>query len=1399
MNIIKPFQPAKGIVPTVRSISTLSGDIQGEFPELRDGELTYRQDPAAAGELLLMLLEALKQFRAQSGGSISISNSTSVIRNNICSIVNNFRSAAVGTAGLELLLKKIGEVFSSEATEAPSPQSAELLIKQLSGQIEKMGISPKGHAALVSELRGGIPRVDMERAAGNTLKKNSELTARLYSGKIHIHRLFDRSGGMNGIYSTYSTYGASGTDSAGSTNSAGGGRSGAAAGIIGSAEIGGDSLKRAFGGFKAMLLRGGRTEQIAAASADMANTAVSAFASIAAITAKGAYHSTENKSASNRSRDLRGTQESTVWERNDSISRGGKGGCKRLTELVFSNRFSGSETPDTGRKNTAADIPAGSGAAHADVRSYPESAAGSMPPVTDHSGKSTAYGLFTRLSAKLFTRLSAKLSAQIFTKLSVQLSGEPRGEITGITGGSAGAAPDAVPAAFNSYAAYSSDLSYAATFASEMMERFRNTPAASYEGLGQVKENTLSYFRNFAENTKWYYGRSNKSTNLRRGHSSAEIPPVSGGAVMTASDPTGASRSELPVIPETSEIRKSHEIREIHENYEIREIIGEQEKTSFVMAEFTRNYAPVLFGGLLTEKTAFRFSVPENRGVEKRGVSSISSVSSELIYLNRYSFSGVGNGENGSPDARRSGVTDNKADRLKPDHFSDAENADDMGSAKSERIYKFDKSEISSGSAEFTAYSGNAGEPEATDSMKAAEKHGGIISAAELYRSLVLKENAAAGELFRYREAYPSGLSAAFTDIDKTLHSNVSSGFSNLSGLKVSGGSARSARSVRPAHTAGLARVQNNLYNLNNPYNPGDPIGSILPGAKLLNNNSARSIVFSRFSNFPHFPHISRFSHFSHFSLMQSASGQSEAGHSAFSLAARNMLTWLTNQTFKTTPIALTAQTSPTVRTAQTAPTALNALNKPNVSNKVNVLNASNMSNVLNELNKLTARAASVLQSEIRGRLSERIVFSGKADMLNIRSVAEISGYFPEYAVNDFSLPGSNRRGTLPSTQLTDISGTPVFNEPGYSARHMESASAGHEEYDRAVGAGQRKWEYLRSVRAEYIKSVRAQNSLNRKTFSVSSERYRAAFSEKVGEIAAAAADKLENANKSSKSNIADAALEANRYIGGNIYRIPARGSESLPERAAAPAVYKPESAGAGAFPEKPAYPAIASVSGAFPISLKGFARRLILMERSRSGDTESLITVNTPRKSSLLERFFGGGAYLGAEYADRKSGKSARNGTNGASGIIEQNPDVYRSSDTASGSSAGGENVLYYYSAAVIPEKSDGNGQERPADRDTPDKGDNGAEVSNEVPLPSAERIYSQLNISERVSALLSSEEAMKSYIMNQINSYFSENNAHNVNSLIQNQYNSADRLCEQVISRLERRLKTERRINGR
>ncbi|MGN0596259.1 MAG: hypothetical protein ACI4J1_02885, partial [Ruminiclostridium sp.] len=171
MNSIKPFKPAKGLTPTLRNISMLSGDTPQVSEIFRDDELTYKQDSAITGEILLTLLEALRQFRVQSGGSISVSNNTTVIKNNICSIVNNFRSAAGGSGSvtLNLLLKNISEAFS-EGT--PSPQSTELLINQLSEQIKTLGVSTEKRKATVSEIRnstfskGGLSEF--------VLKKNDE-------------------------------------------------------------------------------------------------------------------------------------------------------------------------------------------------------------------------------------------------------------------------------------------------------------------------------------------------------------------------------------------------------------------------------------------------------------------------------------------------------------------------------------------------------------------------------------------------------------------------------------------------------------------------------------------------------------------------------------------------------------------------------------------------------------------------------------------------------------------------------------------------------------------------------------------------------------------------------------------------------------------------------------------------------------------------------------------------------------------------------------------------------------------------------------------------------------------------------------------------------------------------
>ncbi len=187
MNSIKPFSPRKGLVLTIRNISTLSEDIPDVSAAFRDEEFTYKQESGMTGDILLMLLEAMKQFRASSGGNVSISSNTSVIRNNICTIVNNLRSVAdgSGSVNLSLLIKNISEVFSAET---PLPKSTDELINRLSQQIEKLGPRSAKRIASVQELRGsGTFSTYAEQSAAKILKKNDNLTAILsYSGGIRV-------------------------------------------------------------------------------------------------------------------------------------------------------------------------------------------------------------------------------------------------------------------------------------------------------------------------------------------------------------------------------------------------------------------------------------------------------------------------------------------------------------------------------------------------------------------------------------------------------------------------------------------------------------------------------------------------------------------------------------------------------------------------------------------------------------------------------------------------------------------------------------------------------------------------------------------------------------------------------------------------------------------------------------------------------------------------------------------------------------------------------------------------------------------------------------------------------------------------------------------------------------
>lgn len=195
MNSIKPFQPRQGLKPAVRKISTLD-ETPSPFPFERDGELTFRAEQQGMGEMLLMLLEALRQYRAQSTTNISVGGSTAVIRQNICNIVNNFRAAAYGSADISLrsLFSSIESSFSEGASV--SAEQTEQLISSVSSRLNEFGRSVV-HNANVSQITENILRNSEKDAQRyiSELKKNFEMI-RVDSAQL-IGRLIN--GGARGF------------------------------------------------------------------------------------------------------------------------------------------------------------------------------------------------------------------------------------------------------------------------------------------------------------------------------------------------------------------------------------------------------------------------------------------------------------------------------------------------------------------------------------------------------------------------------------------------------------------------------------------------------------------------------------------------------------------------------------------------------------------------------------------------------------------------------------------------------------------------------------------------------------------------------------------------------------------------------------------------------------------------------------------------------------------------------------------------------------------------------------------------------------------------------------------------------------------------------------------------
>ena len=176
MNSFRPFQPKPGLKPTVRSIARLNDDDTPPFSFEREDELTFRGDDRAAGEMLLMLAEALRQFRAQNGANITISGNTT-IQQNICNILNNYRAAVSGGISVELraLLNSISASFSAGNVTAAQ---ADDMIERVSAQLGKIRVRPERRNASTSDVGAELLRV------AEQLKKNSDVKRREFFGDI---------------------------------------------------------------------------------------------------------------------------------------------------------------------------------------------------------------------------------------------------------------------------------------------------------------------------------------------------------------------------------------------------------------------------------------------------------------------------------------------------------------------------------------------------------------------------------------------------------------------------------------------------------------------------------------------------------------------------------------------------------------------------------------------------------------------------------------------------------------------------------------------------------------------------------------------------------------------------------------------------------------------------------------------------------------------------------------------------------------------------------------------------------------------------------------------------------------------------------------------------------------
>lgn len=127
--------PKTPITTSARNISVLQDTTYTENHDRTAASITYKEEAQSASvDFLVLLLESLKQLKFGSSNKVSIENNTSIIKNNIYNLVNNYKSVVNFNGNKEIIaiLRQAESVFS------PSSSS---ISEKVKGDVEQITMS----------------------------------------------------------------------------------------------------------------------------------------------------------------------------------------------------------------------------------------------------------------------------------------------------------------------------------------------------------------------------------------------------------------------------------------------------------------------------------------------------------------------------------------------------------------------------------------------------------------------------------------------------------------------------------------------------------------------------------------------------------------------------------------------------------------------------------------------------------------------------------------------------------------------------------------------------------------------------------------------------------------------------------------------------------------------------------------------------------------------------------------------------------------------------------------------------------------------------------------------------------------------------------------------------------